>query len=155
VKDGFTAFDLFEEKLVAAASPGTRFAQGHRHRLITTDIEPGEVGNDWKAWCGRTGFDLPDVGDGTWLKCTHYVLAGAMATAGLGVALVPGFMVADEVVGRQLAIVGPEPVPSGRTYRFCHKVSRDRDPAIRAFRDWIRREVRESSAVAVPRLRAS
>ncbi|MEW9838746.1 LysR family transcriptional regulator, partial [Mesorhizobium marinum] len=81
---GYFALKIMDERLVAIFA--TSKANALRSLpLITTDLEPGRIGADWKAF--RRLADVPDFDtDGRWLFASHYVMAFNMVEAGLGIA---------------------------------------------------------------------
>ena len=141
LKPGFAAVHVLDEMLVAVAAPQLcgRAPDG-RHGLITTDIAPGQVGQDWSDFCAATGRSLDALQAGSFLECSHYMLAIEMARAGLGVALVPDFLARRDSEAGTLRYLDRRPVPSGRRYHLCFKKSRAHEPEIRAFVQWLKAE---------------
>lgn len=142
VMDGFDHAPLFEEALVAVARPGALAAKGEvPANLVTTDLKPNALGKEWRAYSDLTGRDF--VGSAKALvRCTHYLLAMALARAGIGAELVPDFLAADALASGELALVDEARLPSGRTYKFCYKSSRARDPDLRDLARWMKTEAR-------------
>ncbi len=110
VQPGYTAVAILDEMLVAVHARGR---VGSRHRLITTDLEPGMLGQDWKGYCARAGLALGDIVEGEFLKASHYLLAHEMARAGLGIALVPDFLARREIEQGAMMAFGKTRLPSG------------------------------------------
>jgi LysR family glycine cleavage system transcriptional activator len=138
-REGFEAVTLFEEKLVAVGSPRMPLGDGGLpQRLITTDIERFDLAQDWVDFGSAMETDYLAAASGGILRCSHYVLALAMAEAGTGAALVPDFLAAGPCKAGTLRQLGSATLPSGRTYRFCYKTARARDPAIRSLERWIK-----------------
>jgi len=141
LKPGFAAVHVLDEMLVAVAAPpfcGT--ATGGRHGLITTDIAPGQVGQEWSDFCSATGRSLDALQAGSFLECSHYMLAVEMARAGLGIALVPDFLARRDIEAGGVRYFDRTPMPSGRRYHLCIKKSRAQDPEIRALVQWLKAE---------------
>ena len=59
------------------------------------------------------------------------------AIAGLGMALVPRFLVEDEMRAGRLLLAWPEPVESSDAYYLVYPERKGDDPAVVAFRDWL------------------
>jgi LysR family glycine cleavage system transcriptional activator len=139
VSPGFVAIPILDEMLVAVQatqSAGTNIRRG----LITTDIEKGRLGQDWFNYCMVSGLRLGDIHTGTWVQCTHYILALEMAKAGLGVALVPDFLAARELDAGTVCYFDRTRMEAGRRYHLCFKKSRTRDEAIGALVQWLKAE---------------
>ena len=134
---GFASADLFDEMLTAVVSPA---GAGAALPLITTDSAPGKEEKDWRDYARQTGLDIHEISRGGWLRCTHYILAMAMATEGLGVALVPTFVAERALREGRVDVRYPDLRPSGRTYRVCYKEARARQPRLRKLVTWMQRE---------------
>ena len=76
VTPGFSAIHVLDEMLVAVHAPGP---QKGRHRLITTELEPQKLGQDWLDYCAQAGLGHETVQQGAWLRSTHFLLALEMA----------------------------------------------------------------------------
>ena len=138
VTPGFSAIHVLDEMLVAVHAPGSH---NGRHRMITTELEPQKLGQDWLDYCARSGIGRETLEEGAWLRSTHYMLALEMARAGLGAALVPDFLARRHIEDGTLAYLDRTHIPSGRVYRLCYKQSRGREIAIQALVKWLRAEL--------------
>lgn len=139
LKAGYTAIPLKEELLVAVEAPASRRtpAQGARRRLITTDVERGNLGEDWIDFCRMTGMSLDEIQDGSFRRCSHYFLALELARAGQGVALVPEFLAWREIRSGNVVTFHDAIVPSGRTYCLCIRESRAGEVKLKKLSDWL------------------
>ncbi|WP_413718878.1 LysR family transcriptional regulator [Silicimonas sp. MF1-12-2] len=143
VEEGFTSSTLFEEMLIAVGSPTMpRGGNGMPLRLITTDLDPGSLAEDWRDFSDVSGVDYAGSVDGRLVRCTHYLLAMGLAETGVGAALVPDFLVADALERGDLVQIDPAELPAGRFYKLCYKLSRERDPVIRGLARWLEAQVR-------------
>lgn len=136
--EGFDAVKLFDEKLVAVGLP-THATTGRSvpRRLITTDVPPAVVGQDWLDFCAETGST--HAGSGLqFVRCTHYVLALSLAKAGVGDALVPDFVASEALAAGTVVAIDKARVSSGRTYKLCYKAARSGDPDLRALAKWLK-----------------
>lgn len=139
VREGFEAVPLFEERLVAVGKPDDRLdGQIAAAGFITTDVPPAPLGQDWVDFWRVTGRDPALLDTRQFVRCTHYLLALALAKAGIGKALVPDFVAAEALASGQVVLLDPARVSSARTYRLCYKTSRSKDPDLRALAKWIR-----------------
>lgn len=134
VKPGFAAVHVVDEHLVAVRA---RMPQ-EKNVLITTDIESGKVGKDWANYCAVTGLRLAEIQFGSFIQCTHYMLALEMAKAGLGVALVPDFLAAREVESGTVVYFDRTPVSCDRRYHLCYKKTRAGQDEIKVLAQWMK-----------------
>jgi len=150
IKPGYQTFPLKEEFLIAVVAPfaGSAGARQAKHRLITRETESGRIGEDWINFCKKAGLKLAELQDGTFLRCSHYMLALQMAKNGHGVALVPDFLAASDIRLGTLVPFKDLLLPSKRTYRLCIKESRTAEPDLKKLADWFRDK---ASADPVPR----
>jgi LysR family glycine cleavage system transcriptional activator len=146
VEPGYTTVHLIDETLVAVHAPG-RMAS--KHRLITTDIESGKLGQDWVNYCNHAGLRLDVIRMGAWMQCTHYLLAQEMARAGLGVALVPDFLARRDIENGALAYFDRTRMPSRRVYNLCYKHSRAHEAGIRNLCQWLKGELASGSVIRI------
>lgn len=141
LQPGFAAIHVLDEMLVAVAAAGLQpSAPGERYPLITTDIIQERLGQDWVDYCAATGRSLGSLQQGSFLECSHYMLAVEMARAGLGVALVPDFLARRDIEAGVVRYFDRAPIPSGRRYHLCFKRSRAQDPEIRSLIHWLKAE---------------
>jgi LysR family glycine cleavage system transcriptional activator len=146
VDAGFDAITLFEEMLVAVVSPNARLDdEGRPLHLITTDIERHNLAEDWIDFGAVTGQDYLAAAEISPIRCSHYLLAMALAQSGGGAALVPDFLAFDSLARKDLKLLRPEKVAANRIYKLCFKSSRAQDPTIRAIVGWMRAETKDGS----------
>ncbi len=139
VRPGYVAIPVFEEFLIAVRRPGK---SGKRFAMITTDPEEKRLGADWHSFGRAIGIDVDEARIGSWIGSSHYMLAMEMAKAGVGVAIIPDFQAAEALQNGLLERMTESRISSGRSYYFCYKSSREREPEILAFVQWLRREVK-------------
>lgn len=139
VKPGFSGLHITDEHLVAVRRREVPDG-GERVRavLITTELDADKAGADWVDYCNATGRKLADIQAGSWIQCSHYLLALEMAKEGLGVALVPDFLAAREVEAGALDYFDRTPVASNRRYHLCFKTSRARQSELKALAQWMK-----------------
>lgn len=129
---------LFAETVTLVASPALlkrkplqKADDAKRHTLLTHSTRP-EAWGEWFAAAGLKGSAHRGP------AFEHFFMSIEAAVNGLGLALVPDFFVAQELRDGRLV----EPLPRlrlqrpGGYYLLCLK-GREREPAIRAFRDWL------------------
>lgn len=129
---------LFPETVALVASPALlkakplrRLDDVKRHTLLTHSTRP----EGWAEWFTAAGLK-GHVARGPAFE--HFFMSIEAAVNGLGLALVPDFFVAQELRDGRLV----EPLPDHRLqrrggYYLLYLKGRERDPAIRAFRNWL------------------
>jgi LysR family glycine cleavage system transcriptional activator len=137
---GFYSFLLWPERLVPVISSNWQGSQAS-HYLITTDLQPGRIGDDWKAHAALSSRENPFDPDGRWLFASHYVIALEMVRAGLGAALVPDFLVSRDLEAGTLVLLDDIVVPTHEDYYFCVKESRRSEPALEALIRWFKSQL--------------
>lgn len=130
---------LMSEELCVVCSPRimdgpyplTDYADLARHRLIVHSTRP----DSWEHWLRSTGYDGANLQWG--LRLEHFYMVLQAAVAGLGVALLPTFLVADEI--RDGNLVAPYPIRIGGpgAYYLVTPTAKAQLPRVRAFRDWV------------------
>ncbi len=109
-----------------------------RHTLIRYATEP----YSWPAWLKAAGF--PDLAGANTLGFEQMYLALQAASEGLGIVLVPLFLVADDIVaGRLCAPFGLLGAGQRRYYANMAQASNKR-PVIDGFCDWLIEEGRST-----------
>lgn len=150
LEPGFLALHVLDEMLVAVAAPHLHAtAPGGLYPLITTDIIPDRLGQDWHDYCATTGRSLATLQAGSFLECSHYMLAVEMARAGLGLALVPDFLARRDIEAGTVRYFDRALIPSGRRYHLCFKKSRAQDPGLRALVQWLKAERAPRSVASI------
>lgn len=139
---GTTGFKLFDEKeLVPVCTPAVRreiecHEQGmsgvvHLHMMSRPDV--------WRQWYREQGRDVPaSVGAGPRYELFTMMLAAAQA--GMGVALVPGFLVRQALACGELAEADAGVLPVDEAYYFSYPTQDKPSEALLAFEAWLRNE---------------
>lgn len=136
---GFHTFLLWPEKLVPVVASA---AGGETNpALITTDLQPGREGADWKAHAVMSERDLQQLSNTRWIFASHYVIALEMVKAGLGAALVPDFLVARDLESGMVRLLDDIVLPTHQDYYFCVKESRRSEPALVALIRWFKSQL--------------
>lgn len=141
--DDLHAEFLFAETVTLVASPALLKRKAllkpedvKRHTLLTHSTRPDAWG-EWFAAAGLTGAASP-LSYRLGPAFEHFFMSIEAAVNGLGLALVPDFFVVQELRDGRLV----EPLAKlrlqrpGGYYLLCLK-GREREPAIRAFRNWL------------------
>lgn len=129
---------LMQESLVPVCSPalaGARRVFGRadwqRHTLLQQSTRPYA----WREWFGASGLQID--GDLAGPRLELFSMLAEAAIHGLGVALVPPFLVHDELARGLLVAVARAPLPSGRSYYLIYPEHKAGSAALRAFGRWL------------------
>lgn len=131
---GVDYLKLMDEDVIAVAAPGhTPLAQAPdilRHPLLQLDSRPGDWGR-WLAHHGAPGQRPPGM------MFDQFATLIQAAIHGMGLALVPTFLIRRELdEGRLVPVFGP-PVPAlGAYYLVWPRATPERAP-LRSFRAWL------------------
>ncbi|MGA0612774.1 LysR substrate-binding domain-containing protein [Caldimonas sp. KR1-144] len=138
---GTTGLRLMEESLVPVCSPrlaGARrsFTQAdfHRHTLLQQSTRPYA----WREWFAARGLRVDADMAGPRLEL--FSMLAEAAIHGMGIALVPPFLVQDELARGLLVAVARQPLPSGRSYFLIYPEHKAADPSLQAFAQWLRQQ---------------
>jgi LysR family glycine cleavage system transcriptional activator len=73
----------------------------------------------------------------------QFAMVAQAATASLGAALIPHFLIADELASGRLEILFPRSLVSGGAYYLVYPEHKAEAPLLRSFRDWILDRIRQ------------
>lgn len=138
---GYHAFFLYPERLVPVAPSGKCLGE---LPLITTDLKPGTIGMDWQTYGRESGKGVIDPPGGRWLQTSHYVTALQMVLRGLGAALLPDFLVQEDLEAGRIERIDDTAIATDEDYHLCIKESRRTEPALDALARWFRQEIDRS-----------
>ena len=144
---GLVAQPLIETEVVPVCSPGLRTANRvhaasalARVPLLHQTNQPAA----WADWFTAAGVDPPARLPGP--RFEHIAMLTRAAVAGLGVALVPACLVEDELASGRLRALLPESPRNRLVFYLAVPETKQAQPAIRAFVDWIVR----AATIAAP-----
>ncbi|MFN4312404.1 MAG: transcriptional regulator GcvA [Ferrovibrio sp.] len=89
----------------------------------------------WADWFALVGVACPPVPLGP--RYGQFAMVVQAAAVGLGAAIVPRFLVEQELADGSLVAPFPELLHSKQAYCLFYPEARRNDPALRAFRDWL------------------
>lgn len=89
----------------------------------------------WANWLGQQG--LPPSRALMGPRFEQFAMVSQAAVAGLGLAIVPRFLVEEELRAGSLVIPFDLPVTGSEGYYLVYPEARERLPAVIAFRDWL------------------
>ena len=140
---------LMHEDLIAVASPallagiglaggaGAPVPAAHdwaRLPLLQQSTRP----HAWREHLARIGIELPQPMAGARMEL--FSMLTQAAVQGMGLALVPPFLLQAELAQGTLVAFGPQAVPSDRAYSLIYPESKAERPALQALRAWLQRE---------------
>ena len=138
---GAVAVRLMGEELVVVASPSLlpRTKAARREALLSLPLlQQGTRPDAWSEWFRAAEVPRDDAYGGLRFEQFSHVIQAA--TAGLGLALVPRFLVIDEIRAGQLAEVSTHVLAGPRPYCLVYPERKAHDPAVTAFRVWLQAE---------------
>ena len=131
---------LFEETVVPACAPGLKASLGLetsadllRAPLLHLASRP----EAWAQWFATQGLSY---GRNQGTRIDQFATATQAATAGLGVALLPEFLVRDELRRGERVAAAPVRQRSAGRYHLACSASKLWYPPLAAFRTWLQRE---------------
>lgn len=92
----------------------------------------------WERWFTETGVAYESVHG---MLFDQFATASQAAIGGLGVALLPTFLIQDELIRGELVPAVDRPMQSAQRYYLAFPRERSAYPPLAAFRDWILREL--------------
>lgn len=137
---GTVGFKLFDEKeLVPVCTPGVKEAirshpegmggVAHLHMMSRPDV--------WRQWYREQKRDCPpSVGAGPRYELFTMLLAAAHA--GMGVALVPGFLARQALASDTLTTADEGVLPAREAYYFSYPAQDEPSEALLSFEAWLR-----------------
>lgn len=142
---GCRRLELMREQVLPVAHPDLIAAQGVKtgHDLLRLPLLQIQTRPQaWARWFEAKGIEPPQergpLGGTFYDQFTTIIQA---ALHGLGVALLPDFLVQQELAEGRLVVAVPGPMESLGAYGLVWPEERDKDPALRRFRDWLAEEV--------------
>jgi DNA-binding transcriptional LysR family regulator len=132
---------LMRESLAAVCSPQTA---GARRVFTRTDwarqtlLQQSTRPYAWRQWFGACGLRVD--GDMAGPRLELFSMLAEAAIHGMGVALVPPFLVEDELARGLLVTVSKQAVPSDRSYYLIVPERKAVSAALQAFTAWLQQE---------------
>jgi DNA-binding transcriptional LysR family regulator len=148
---GVEARTLMQEQLVPVCSaqliaPLTSLTpeQLQRYPLLQQATRPYA----WRQWFKSLGLTLEH--DMTGPRHELFSMLSQAAIQGMGIALIPPFLVEDELASGALVIPVLHPFASGNAYRLLYPEGQSDNPALKPFADWLVQQARAYCQQSVP-----
>jgi DNA-binding transcriptional LysR family regulator len=129
---------LMRESLVAVASPALiaphkslKPASLRRHVLLQQSTRPYA----WRHWFASLGLEVAN--DMVGPRMELFSMLTEAAVQGLGVALIPRFLIEDELASGRLIEVVHHAYLSDRSYSLIYPESKSDSPTLATFRSWL------------------
>jgi LysR family transcriptional regulator, glycine cleavage system transcriptional activator len=142
---GTQADYLFDEVLLPVGSPALLKNRKEmppqeiaEMRLLHLVTRP----DAWRRWC-----DAADLGGTNVIRGPRFDIQSTLisaASSGLGVALLPYFLIADQLQSGKLKILSSLPLRSVGSYYFACPEEKAGDPLLIAFRAWLKSQAQTS-----------
>ena len=139
---------LMKETVVPACSPElrSRFKLRKPADLLAAPLMHLVSRPDaWERWLRAAGVEFDEVHG---MLVDQFAVAAQAAIAGLGVALLPTFLIEAELARQDLVLAVDKPMESADNYYLAWPVSRETYPPLQAFRQWIQDEARSDDSSA-------
>ncbi|RIX80606.1 LysR substrate-binding domain-containing protein [Acidovorax cavernicola] len=95
----------------------------------------------WRQWFDAQQIDAPNARGGP--RYELFSILAAAASHGLGVALMPTMLVADELARGELVVACPRALSAERSYYLVTPERADQRPLLKLFSDWLLLQARE------------
>jgi len=128
---------LMSEKAVPVCSPGILSQKPLENAETLTRLPLLHLAtrpDAWSNWFQSNGLELPG---GQGILFEQISIIAQAAVGGLGVALLPKFLIQSELDRGELVVIVDKPLPSDAGYHLITPIDKSGYPPIVAFRSWI------------------
>lgn len=139
---GATCIELFKEEVVPVCAPDLLVQQADSAEALTghTLLQCTSRPEAWHEWFQEQDLQSQNAYHGPRFD-TFYMCIRA-AQAGCGIALVPRYLVSDELAEGKLIVPWDHPMQSDGSHFLAHAEHAAQVPKVRAFVEWITRRVK-------------
>lgn len=143
---GTESMQLMGESVVPVAAPSllAHYRLGGVADILNAPllVLSSRVGS-WERWFSMHGVCYDhEIG----LLFDQFDAMSAAAKAGLGVALLPRFLISDEIASGALVPIVDHDTPSEYSYHLVWPQNRRDNPAMQLFRDWLKNQAMQQAA---------
>lgn len=139
---------LLDEECVPVCSPDYQQREQIRapaDLARATLLQQSTRSTSWSEWSIAANVDIGNALRGP--RFEQFAMVAQAAVAGLGVGLIPHFLIADELASGRLIVLFPKSLVSSGAYYLVYPEPKAEAPLVRSFRDWIKEKAREAPAV--------
>jgi LysR family glycine cleavage system transcriptional activator len=129
---------LFPERMLAVCSPEFRTKFGIRSDADLSDaplLQQSTRGGAWAEWFAAANVKVANPEHGP--RFDQFSMLANAAMAGLGVALLPEFLIEEEVEAGRLVVAAQQVLKTDQAYYLVLPEARSSGPTIDSFRRWI------------------
>ncbi|WP_425033036.1 LysR family transcriptional regulator [Pelagibacterium sp.] len=141
VWSGAIAEPLFSETVLPVASPTILDIKSVREPSDVTKFPLlHEITRPmaWREWFSAYGVDAPGNLQGG--RFDQFGLISAAAVAGLGIALIPSFLIEEELRRGDLVVLMDRPLPDPKNYYLVYPLRNKGVKLIEEFRNWVQEQ---------------
>ncbi|BBE71113.1 LysR family transcriptional regulator [Oharaeibacter diazotrophicus] len=138
---GAVCVHLCDEQVIPVASPSFRddHSIGRADDLARVPLlHQATRPTAWRDWFEAAGVDAGAVFRGS--RFDQFAMIAGAAVAGLGAALVPRFLIEEELRTGRLAVLFDRPLSSGTAYWYVFPEEKSGSALVRVFGEWLARE---------------
>jgi len=135
---GTEGVELMGETVLPLCSP--QFRDAHKVEAIADLLalpllHLSSRPHQWSRWFAAQGVDAEHVHEG--MVFDQFAMAAQAATAGLGIALLPGFLCTHELANGDLVPIAEISIASQQRYWLVWPDNRAQKPPLQTFRQWL------------------
>ena len=147
---GTRALLLMHEDVVPVCSPSLLPSSARKGNAVSPAaiaqmplLQQSTRPDGWRQWFDAQQIDAPNARGGP--RYELFSILAAAASHGLGVALMPTMLVADELARGELVVACARPLSGERNYYLVTPERADQRPLLKFFSDWLLGEARRGS----------
>jgi len=148
---GTRALLLMHEDVVPVCSPSLLPTSARKGNAVSPAaiaqmplLQQSTRPDGWRQWFDAQQVDAPNARGGP--RYELFSILAAAASHGLGVALMPTMLVADELARGELVVACARPLSGERNYYLVTPERADQRPLLKLFSDWLLAEARRSAS---------
>ena len=148
---GTRALLLMHEDVVPVCSPSLLPTSARKGNAVSPAaiaqmplLQQSTRPDGWRQWFDAQQVDAPNARGGP--RYELFSILAAAASHGLGVALMPTMLVADELARGELVVACARPLSGERNYYLVTPERADQRPLLKLFSDWLLAEARRGAS---------
>ncbi len=140
---GLIGYELMKESLLPVISnqlgetlPLEKLSDLSQHLLLHVAARS----DAWQRWFIEQGLDLSKMKSGPQFELTSHLIQAV--ASGIGIGLLPDFLVKDEIESGSLKLAFEKPLVSGMAYYLFVRPERTMLPVVATFSEWLLKQAR-------------